>query len=186
MIALRNNLPLVEMGNGRLIPFERNWIIRSVSLAATKAGYRKWWLSEHVVEAVTIYFQYEGMEPTLTEPQLSTAVSSVLQVIGYADVAGWFQLLPPPVHISLSELASRAGHGYELIFFDLLRSELRQVLRAGTSRIEFSDLRCCVKLLRSAKIWRRDCAGLSKEIVSFIRNEIKACQTTANLQTQLS
>ncbi len=186
MIALRNNLPLVQMTNGCLTPFDRNWIIRSVSVAATQAGYRKWWLSEHVVEAVTIYFQHEGMETAVTEPQLSTAVASVLQVIGYADVAGRFQLLPPPVHISLSELASRAGHGYELLFFDLLRSELRRILDSGASRIEFSDLRRCVKLLRSAKIWRRDCVGLNTEIVSFIREEIKACRTTIDLQTELS
>ncbi|PWU08655.1 MAG: hypothetical protein C5B47_04320 [Verrucomicrobia bacterium] len=185
MIALKNNLPLIRLANGNLTPFERNWIIRSVSAAASQAGYRKWWLSKHVVEAVTTYFQQEAPAGAVTEPQLSTAVSSVLQVIGYADVAGRFQLLPPPARISLSELASRAGHGYELIFFDLLRSELRRALRAGANRIEFSDLRRCVKLLRSAKIWRRDCVGLNREIVSFIREEIQAC-TVTDLQTELS
>ncbi len=185
MIALKNNLPLVRMADGSLTPFERNWLIRSVSVAASQAGYRKWWLSKHVAEAVTIYFEHEAPSTAVTEPQLSTAVASVLQVIGYADVAGRFQLLPPPARISLAELASRAGHGYELVFFDLLRSELRRALHAGASRIELSDLRRCVKLLRSAKIWRRDCAGLNTEIVSFIREEIKAC-TAFDLQTELS
>lgn len=188
MIALKNSiLPVIRMArNGHLIPFERNWIIQSVSAAASRVGYQKWWLSEHVVEAVTLYFQYEKKEAAITEPQLATAVVSVLQVIGYGDIARRFKLLPPPARISLSELALRAGHGYELAFFDLLRSELRAVLYTGTSRIEFSDLRRCVKLLRSAKIWSRDCAGLRTEIVAFIRAEINACHTIKNLQTQLS
>lgn len=186
MIALRDNLPLVRFSDGQIMPFERNWLVASLATAAAAAGYKKWWLAPHVTESVTNYLQQDFDDNVVTIPRLEKAVQSVLQVIGYADVAGHFHASPPPVRISLEDIARDAGHGYELVFFDILRSRLREVIDSNTERLEFCDAHNCVKRLRSAKIWRRDCNGLLEEIVGFVRTEISASHRAGELQMQLS
>ncbi len=184
MIGFHNNMPLVRYADGQILPFERTWLASSLSRAAERAGYKKWWLAPHVTESVTNYLEQDFDESVVTIKRVEQAVQSVLQVIGYADVAGHFHAAPPPARISLVELARDAGHGYELVFFDLLRSRLREALDAKPERVEICDAHPGVKMLRSAKNWRRDCSGLLDEIVGFVREEVGS--RDEELQLQLS
>ena len=74
--------------------------------------------------------------------------NSVLQVIGYAEVASHFEPGPPPARISLLELAKKAGTGYELAFFELLARGMQQLLATRAAYFELFDLELCVKELR--------------------------------------
>jgi hypothetical protein len=185
MIAFRDNLPLVRFSDGQVMPFEQSWLVGSLARAAESAGYKKWWLAPHVMESVTNYLEKDFDESVVAISRLEKAVQSVLQVIGYSDIAGHFHAAPPPARISLSELARDAGHGYELVFFELLRSRVREAIEAKAQRLEICDAHSGVKLLRSAKVWRRDCTGLLDEIVSFVREELTA-QEREELHMQLS
>ena len=173
MIALRDGLPLVRFHDGSVINFERRWLVSALLRAAEAAGYKKWWLAGHVTESVTCYLEQDFNAQVVTVPRIEKAVQSVLQVIGYSDVAQHFRTMPPPVRISLEEIARDAGQGYELLFFELLRERLRHLVVSETEQVELCDLHRCVKRLRSAKSWRRDCSGLQGEIVSFIRGELR-------------
>ena len=164
--------------------FEKRWLAESLIKAAKHAGYAKWWLADHVVESVSSYLENEFDENVVTSVRLEKAVRSVLQVIGYADVATCFRSAPPPARLSLAEVAREAGNGYELIFFELLRAKLREMLSVPVEKVQFVELRGCVKILRSAKYWGRDCNGLSQEIVEFIRGEVSS--SAKNLSVQLS
>jgi len=186
VIGFLNNLPLVRFSDGQIMPFERTWLAGSLAKAAENAGYKKWWLAPHVTESVTNYLEKDFDESVVTINRLEKAVQSVLQVIGYADVAGHFHAAPPPARISLAELARDAGHGYELLFFDLLRARLRDAVDAKAERLEICDAHSGVKLLRSAKNWRRDCSGLLDEIVSFVREELDSSKRARELEMQLS
>jgi hypothetical protein len=186
MIALKDNLPLVRFNNGQIMAFERDWLSRGLCRAAHRAGYAKWWLAEHVTESVTSYLGHDFDSSVVTITALQNAVQSVLQVIGYGDVAEHFEPLPPPVRLSLVELAREAGAGYELVFFNLLQSRLREIVHSAATEVEFFDLQPCVKLLRSAKNWRRDCSGLRSEIVRFVRGNLDASTRASELQLQLS
>jgi len=186
MIALRNNLPLVDFGDSRAVAFDRHWLTSNLARAARAAGYGKWWLSEHVSESVASYLQNDCDAMVVTSAEIQKAVQSVLQVIGYADVADHFLPSPPPLRISLADIAAEAGTGYELAFFELLRSRIRLAMGASTPAIELCDLAPCVKLLRSAKSWRRDCAGLQGEIVGFVRGEVGAHERAENIQLSLT
>jgi len=186
VIGFHNNLPLVRFGDGQVMPFERTWLAGSLAKAAENAGYKKWWLAPHVTESVTNYLEKDFDESIVTINRLEKAVQSVLQVIGYADVAGHFHAAPPPARISLAELARDAGHGYELVFFDLLRTRIKEAVGARTERLEICDAHRGVKLLRSAKNWRRDCTGLLDEIVSFVREELDSSKQPKEFQVQLS
>ena len=166
--------------------FERGWLSSALVRAAQTAGYKKWWLADHVTESVTNYLKQDFDENVVTICRLEKAVQSVLQVIGYADVARFFQTMPPPVRISLAEVASEAGHGYELVFFELLRARLRKATAPPTLQIELSELHRCVKMLRSAKNWSTECSGLQGEIVIFVRGELALNNCAKDLTLQLT
>lgn len=186
MIALRDDFPLVQFPSGRSMAFERPWLARSLARAACEAGYDQWWLTGHVTESVAAYLAGEFTENTVAVARLDVAVRSVLQVIGYPDVANHYVSLPPPVRVSLTRLARQAGCGYELAFFGLLRDELKDAVSSGAQQIELEGLAPCVKLLCSAKNWRRDCSGLRSEIVGFVRGEIRSRTNRVDLCLQMS
>jgi hypothetical protein len=186
MIAFKNNLPLVRFDDGQVIAFETSWLARGLTRAAAQAGYNRWWLAGHVAESVVAYLERDFTDNTVGLERLRTAVQSVLQVIGYADIADAFEPLPPPVRLSLAALAHEAGSGYELTFFHLLRDRLREIVNSNAVQAELRDLAPCVKMLRSAKIWRRDCTGLRTEIVRFVRGSIDESHRAAELQLELS
>jgi hypothetical protein len=173
MIALKDGLPLVEFDGGQVIAFERDWLLRSLGRAAQKAGYQKRWLAEHVAESVTSYLR--GCEENVvTMPRLTKSVQSVLQVIGYAEIANHFIPGPPLIRISLHELAQIAGNGFELAFFEMLARKIQDLMAAGSGHFELQQLEPCVKHLRGKKTWSRDCDALRTEIVAFVREQIGA------------
>jgi len=57
MIALADNLPLVQLPDQRAVRFERAWLERAVMSAAESAGYTQWWLTPHVAESVVAYLE---------------------------------------------------------------------------------------------------------------------------------
>jgi hypothetical protein len=171
MISLKDNLPVIQLSSGQVIAFEREWLVRSLAQAAARAGYAKWWLAGHVAESVTSYLHDQQEVNVLPVEQLARAVQSVLQVIGYAEVAQHFAPAAPRVQVSLVELAREAGTGYELAFFDMLGRRIQELCREKNSCFELLGLEPCVKLLRSRKSWSRDCDALRSEIVSFAREQ---------------
>ncbi len=186
MIALADNLPLVQLADRRAVRFERAWFERAVVEAAESAGYSRWWLAPHVAESVLTYLECEFEENVIASQCLCTLASSVLQVIGYPDVARCFQLPDPPVRISLTTLANSAGAGYELAFFNELDRSIRKAFATRTSRVELCGLTECVKHLRRTRTWRKDCAELRNEIVAHIRSHIARLGHRRNLNLELT
>lgn len=186
MIALADNLPLVRLSDRRAVRFERRWIEKAVAEAAEAAGYRHWWLAPHVAESVTAYLEKEFDENVIAPQMLRTLVSSVLQVIGYPDVARGFRLPEPPLRISLATLAEEAGTGYELAFFRELDRTLRRALSSRAARVELCDLTDCVKRLRRARTWRKDCTTLRDEIVAHVRGQAIRLRRRRGLDLELT
>ena len=169
MICLKDNLPVIQLASGQAIAFERDWLVRSLTQAAARAGYAKWWLAEHVAASVTEYLREQPELNVLPVERLTAAVQSVLQVIGYGEIGQHFAPAPPRVQVSLVALAMEAGAGYELAFFEMLGRRLRELCREPGGCFELLGLERCVKLLRGKKTWSRDCDALREEIVSFTR-----------------
>jgi len=103
--------------------------------------------------------------------RLTSAVQSVLQVIGYGEIAPHFVPAPPRIQVSLVELDREAGSGYEMAFFLGLGRRIQSLCQENHSCFELLGLEPCVKLLRARKIWSRDCDVLRAEIVSFVRDQ---------------
>jgi len=172
MICLKDNLPVIQLASGQAIAFESEWLVRSLAQAAARAGYAKWWLAQHVAESVTSYLRDHECVNVLPVERLTSAVQSVLQVIGYGEIAPHFVPAPPRVQVSLVELAREAGSGYEMAFFLQLARRIQSLCQENHSCFELLGLEPCVKLLRARKTWSRDCDVLRAEIVSFVRDQM--------------
>ena len=186
MIALRDGMPLVSLPDGRNTTFDKVWITSSIRAAAEHAGYSRWWLAEHIAESVSVYLKRDFMANSVEIPNLQNAVLSVLQSLGFNEVAEHFRLPDPPVRLSLTELAREAGEGYELAFFGLLGDRLQSAAGSHAARLEIHDLSGCLRLLGN----RRNRARiLREEIVDFIRQHGQAVgdsRTGEPLEIQLS
>lgn len=172
MIAFHDNLPLVAFSQDDTAPFNKSWLVRSLTRAAEIAGYERWWLSEHVAQSVENYLRREYEEPLVNVDDLAKAVRSVLKAIGYEDVGENFAPLPPHRHIYLPDLARQAGAGYELLFFNLLHRSLSEALAHRADYLHIHGLQYSVKILTSAKCWRSGCDRLRNEIVHYVHDDL--------------
>ncbi len=179
MIAFRDDLPLIRLPNGQSVAFDRDWLARALNLAALRCGYTKWWLATHVAGSVQVWLKTLTDERVLPVDQLTRAVRSALQVIGYAEVGERFEAAAPFARISLIELAQEAGDCFELGFFGALGKRLHDILELGGSYCELHGLEHCVKLLQHRKVWSRDCDALQAEIVSYARAQTGRARCTA-------
>ncbi len=181
MIALRDYLPLLRQAENNHSTIRHDWLCLCLRRAAEKSGYDRWWLTEHVASSVMCYLETTYHKNVIAKRQLRDIVLSVLQAIGYGEVALHFQTLDLPFELSLSDLAQEAGPGYELAFFRLLKERVQPALSDQASNLDFSGLQSCVRHLRSAKTWSRSCSELRTEIVNFLRAQMRRADLKADI-----
>ena len=171
--------------SGQLFEFDRDWLHAAINRAADQAGYPSWWLTEHVTESIAFYLHLRNDENVVAFRQLQETVQYVLKAIGYKEIIPYFTPAPPPISVSLIDIAYEAGSGYELAFFDLLEKRLNGLLDTGVDNLRLRSLYACVKELRCTKVWTRACDALREEIVCFIRERLSAT-TSERLKCSLT
>src|SRR6201982_2807939 len=174
MVAFKEEFPYLRPDSGQLFEFNRDWLHAAITRAADEAGYPSWWLTDHVTESIAFYLQLRNDENVVAFSQLSQTVRYVLNAIGYKEIVPHFAPSPPPISISLLDIARHAGAGYELAFFDLLEKRITRLLETGADNVELCSLQSCVKQLRGVKTWTRACDALRDEIVCFVRERLTA------------
>jgi hypothetical protein len=172
MVAFKEEFPYLRCESGQLFEFNQKWLHAAITRAADQAGYPSWWLTDHVTESIAFYLRLRNDEPVVPFSQLSQTVQYVLKVIGYNEIVPYFSPAPPPISVSLLEIAEQAGAGYELAFFDALEKRIAALVRTGADSIHICALQGCVKHLRGAKTWTRACDTLREEIVCFVREKL--------------
>src|SRR2546430_6308261 len=120
MVAFKEEFPYLRCDSGQLFEFNRDWLHAAINRAADQAGYPSWWLTDHVTESIAFYLRLRNDESFVAFSQFPQTVRYVLKVIGYNEIGPHFAPSPPPVTISLFEIAVAAGAGYELAFFEML------------------------------------------------------------------
>src|SRR5438874_2628592 len=161
-------LPAPRKPSRTVPPF---WCLLSKSsmICSTIRRRTGWTLSDHVTESIAFFLRIRTYEDVVAFRQLAETVQYVLKAIGYKEIIPYFTPAPPPISVSLLEIADEAGDGYELAFFDLLEKRIAALLESGVDNLQFSSLSACVKHLRGVKSWTRACDILREEIVCFIR-----------------
>src|ERR1700737_2275048 len=148
MGAFKEEFPYLRCESGQLFEFNRDALLAALVRAADQAGYKSWWLTDHVTESIAFYLRLRTDESVVAFSQLSQTVRYVLKVIGYKEIIPHFTPAPPPICISLIDIAHEAGAGYELAFFDLLEKRISALIETGVDNLKLCSLQACVKHLR--------------------------------------
>ncbi|MGI8820085.1 MAG: hypothetical protein ACR2ID_04340 [Chthoniobacterales bacterium] len=174
MVAFKEEFPYLRCESGQLFEFNQQWLHAAITRAADKAGYPSWWLTDHITESIAFYLRLRNDEPVVPFAQLSQTVRYVLKVIGYKEIIPHFSPAPPPIAVSLFEIATAAGAGYELAFFHELEKRIQELVETGADSLQLCGLQACVKHLRGAKTWTRACDTLREEVICFVREKLTA------------
>ena len=185
MVAFKEEFPYLRSESGQLFEFNRDWLHAAITQAADRAGYPSWWLTDHVTESIAFYLRLRNDESVVAFSQLNQTVRYVLKVIGYKEIVPHFRPAPPPISVSLYEIAEAAGAGYELAFFDLLEKRVAAILETGATGMHFFGLQPAIKHLRGAKTWTRSCDALREEVTCFIREKISSGPEVAELNCSI-
>src|SRR5256886_17458258 len=185
MVAFKEEFPYLRTNSGQLFEFSRDWLHAAITRAADEAGYPSWWLTDHVTESIAFYLHLRNDENVVAFSQLSQTVRYVLKVIGYKEIVPHFSPSPPPISISLLDIAQHAGAGYELAFFDLLEKRISALIATGADNLQLCSLQSCVKYLRGVKTWTRACDALRQEIVCFVRERLTTASDSPRLDCSL-
>jgi hypothetical protein len=186
MVAFKEEFPYLRTESGQLFEFNRDWLHAAITRAADEAGYPSWWLTDHVTESIAFYLRLRNDENVVAFSQLSQTVRYVLKVIGYKEIIPHFAPAPPPISLSLFDIAEQAGSGYELAFFDLLEKRIDTLIETGADHLQLCSLQACVKHLRGVKMWTRACDALREEIVCFVREKLTSTTELARLDCSVS
>src|SRR5436189_6061697 len=185
MVAFKEEFPYLRTKSGQLFEFSRDWLHAAITRAADEAGYPGWWLTEHVTESIIFFLHLRNDESVVAFNQLSQTVRDVLAAIGYKEIGPHFTPAPPPICISLLDIAHCAGASYELAFFGLLEKRISALIDAGADNLRLSSLQLCVKHLRGTTTWTRACDALREEIVCFVREKLIVATDRARLDCSL-
>src|SRR5213082_794451 len=172
MVAFKEEFPYLRTESGQLFEFNRDWLHAAITRAADKAGYPSWWLTDHVTESIAFYLRLRNDESVVAFSQFSQTVRYVLKVIGYKEIVPHFAPAPPPISISLFEIAEQAGTGYELAFFDLLERRINALIQTGMDNLQLCSLQPCVKHLRGVKVFHARLQRAELQIVHFVRERL--------------
>ena len=165
-----------------LTSYEMEWLRDCILRAANEAGHPEWWPASDVVRGVENYLRNNFDGSTITLSELFERLSVTLNKIGYGDIASHLQETPPPVSLSLHELAKDTDNKLEILFFKSLYTQLQSLRDLGFMSFRFRELRPCVKHLRSAKQWRKDCRQLAAEITQFLSSHSTSGQHQPNFE----
>ena len=185
MVAFKEEFPYLRTESGQLFEFNRDWLQAAITRAAHEAGYPSWWLTGHVTESIAFYLHLRNDENVVAFSQLSQTVRYVLKAIGYKEIVPHFAPSPPPISISLLDIAHHAGAGYALAFFDLLEKRISSLIEIGADNLQLCSLQSCVKQLRGVKTWTRACDALREEIVCFVRERLIATSDVVRFDCSL-
>ena len=117
MVCQPNLLPLLKFGDYEVVSYEARWLSDEITKAANKAGHQDWFFAPDITRAVIEYLKNRFPKNTITVEELFNKIETALAFMGCEDIARTLEIGPPPVRISLMDIAIDAGSGFELEFF---------------------------------------------------------------------
>ena len=169
MICILGNRPVIQVGRQQVTGYGNDWLRQSIIRGAEAAEREDFPFIDDLMEGILHYLEHKCPLRLLTVEELHARVRRMLERIGCDAIAQSLPLLAPPVTISLEQAAREAGNGFELAFFHHIHDEIEDLRSHGAEEIRFTNTRDCVKTLRAAKQWNRDCENLHEEIITFLK-----------------
>ena len=170
MISFIGNRPALQIGRYQVIDYGTAWLEDSLRRAASAANHPDFPFVAEIRSGVVEYLETKCSLRLLQIEDLYEKMRKMLVKIGCERIAKELKPLAPLVTVSLVRAAMEAGTGYELAFFEALRSELEDLRNVGAEEIRFSGLRECVLVLRCTGKWDKRCETVSREIEVFLKS----------------
>jgi hypothetical protein len=170
VISLIGNRPALQIGRYQVIDYDTGWLDSALHRAALAANHEDFPFVADIRSGIVQYLETKCPLKLLPLDELYDRMRRMLVKIGCEKIAEKLEPLAPPVTVSLVRAAMEAGNGFELAFFEMLRSELAALRAAGAEEIHFTGLRESAMVLRGAMKWNRHCQALLTEIEAFVRN----------------
>lgn len=169
MISLIGNRPALQIGRYQVFDYDTAWIDDALRRAARAADREDFPFVADIRSGVVQYLETKCPLRLLRIEELYDRMRRMLVKIGCGSIAEKLEPLAPPLTVSLVRAAMEAGNGFELAFFEMLRSELADLRAAGAEEIHFTGLRESAMILRGATKWNKQCQELLAEIEAFLR-----------------
>ncbi len=170
MIAIRNNLPLLQDQHGGICAIDTGWLLAAVDRAAIKAGFMEWWLADHVTTSICSYLRSFYAKNVVGLNRLQEVVKQTLEDIGYEEIARCFQADSPSCHISLLQCAQATGSDELSAFYQALASRIDDLHRSNLPSFHFYDLRACLLHFNAGQA--ADPGLQSEDVVGFVREKV--------------
>ncbi len=172
MIQLHPDCLVFQTSTGESFPCSAEVV--TVELIGESAAEISPVLIQEAASAVVYYFKEELGRTSVSIPEFANALERVLNEFGFNVTTAEASFEQTPVVSDLRMLLDASGPGVELLFYQRLREELRNQLKARPETLRFAGLRDCVKSLVGAKRWSDRCEKVSDQIVSFLRASLSA------------
>jgi hypothetical protein len=169
VISLIGNRPALQVGRHQVIDYDTAWLDDALRRAALAAERYDFPFIDDIRSGIVQYLEQRCPLRLLPLTDLFERMRKMLQTIGCESIAEKLELLAPPLTVSLLHAAKSAGNGFELAFFECLRSELEELRQIGAEEIYFIDLKASALELRGAKKWDKHCEQLVQEIHNFLQ-----------------
>lgn len=168
MISFIGNRPALQIGPYQVLDYDTAWLEDALRRAARAADHADFPLVSEIRSGVELYLENQCPLRLLHLEDLFERMRKMLVKIGCAGIAEKLEPLAPPLTVSLVSAANSAGNGFELAFFETIRSELALLRGAGAEDIRFTGLRESAMILRGESKWTRQCEVLLAEISAFL------------------
>jgi hypothetical protein len=170
VISLIGNRPALQIGRYQVIDYDTKWLDSALHRAARAANHEDFPFVADIRSGIVQYLETKCPLKLLPLDDLYDRMRRMLVRIGCEKIAEKLEPLAPPVTVSLVRAAMEAGNGFELAFFEMLRSELANLRAAGAEEIRFTGLKESAMILRGATKWNKRCQALLNEIEIFIHD----------------
>jgi hypothetical protein len=170
MICLAGNLPALQIGRQQVVGYKTDWIEESLNRAAAACGRTDCPFLNDIQNGILHFLEKRCSLKILPIGDLYERMRGMLRKIGCPEIADHLVPLAPPVAVSLIGPARKAGIGFELVFFQLLKDEIELLQDSGAESIRFCDIDESVKLLWSSDTTDELRRQLKTEITTFLES----------------
>ena len=168
MILLRPDCLVFKTSSGESIPCSAQEV--TLELLGDAVNQMDEAMIQNAAHAVLHYFRTELDRTVVTIGEFAETLATVLRTLGLQVDTGPVDSGRRVVDSDLRPLAIVNEGVCELVFFQMLRAELRNHLDAAPQVVRFNGLRGCVKQMVGARRWTHRCQQLSDQIVNYLRD----------------
>lgn len=168
MILLRPDCLVFKTSSGENIPCSAQQV--TLELLGDAVNQMDEQIVQDAAHAVLHYFRTELDRTVVTIGEFAETLAKVLRSLGLEVQTSGAETGTRVVDSDLRPLAIGKDGVCELVFFQLLRAELRTRLEGAPQVVRFHGLRGCVKQMVGAQRWTQRCQEFSDQIVSYLRD----------------